>query len=64
MHTIEITNPLEARRCSYAQYRGEKAKLMLNGLLVTGLVRAVKEDRSGTPTRWIVTVIPKQGIAG
>jgi hypothetical protein len=63
MQTIEITDPLEARRCRYAQYRGERARLMLNGLPVTGMIRAVKEDRSGIPTRWIVTVVPKQSIA-
>jgi hypothetical protein len=63
MQIIEITNPIEARRCRYAQYRGEKARLMLNGLQVTGMVRAVKEDRSSTPTRWIVTVTPGQDIA-
>jgi hypothetical protein len=28
MQTIEITSPIEARRCRYAQYRGEKARLM------------------------------------
>jgi hypothetical protein len=33
---------------------------MLNGLPVTGMVCAVKEDRSSTLTRWIVTVISKQ----
>jgi len=25
---FEITNPKEVRRCRYAQYRGEKARLM------------------------------------
>jgi hypothetical protein len=63
MQTIEITDPLEARRCRYAQFRGEKATLILNGLPVTGMVRSVKEDKSSTPTRWTVTVVPKQGIA-
>ena len=63
MQIIEITDPLEARRCRYAQYRGQKARLMLNGLPVTGMIRAVKEDRSSNPTRWTVTVVPKQGIA-
>jgi hypothetical protein len=63
MQPIEITDPIEARRCRYAQYRGESATLMLNGLSVTGTVRAVKEDRSSTPQRWIVTVVAKQGVA-
>jgi hypothetical protein len=63
MQTIEITDPKEARRCRYAQYRGEKATLMLNGLSVTGMVRSGKEDKSSTPMRWIISVVPKQGIA-
>jgi hypothetical protein len=63
MQTVEITDPTEARRCRYAQYRGEKVRLMLNGLPITGMVRAVLEDRSRIPTRWIVSVVPKQGIA-
>jgi hypothetical protein len=63
MQNIEITDPIEARRCRYAQYRGEKARVMLNGLPVTGMARSVKEDKSTTPTRWTVTVVPNQGIA-
>jgi hypothetical protein len=51
MRTIEITDPKEARRCRYAQYRGEKATLMLNGLSVTGMVCSVREDNSNTPMR-------------
>jgi hypothetical protein len=56
MQTIEITDPLEARRCRYAQYRGHKSRLVLNGVAVTGIVRAVMEDKSSTPTRWTVTI--------
>jgi hypothetical protein len=63
MQTIEITDPIEARRCRYAQYRGEKARLMLNGMAVTGMVRSVMEVKSSNHTRWIVSVVPKQGIA-
>jgi hypothetical protein len=63
MQTIEITDPIEARRCRYAQYRGEKATVMLNGLPVTGMVRSVMKIKSSDPTRWTVSVVPKQGIA-
>ena len=63
MQTIEIYDQIEVRRCRYALYRGELATVVLNGLRVTGLVRSVKEDKSSTPTRWTVTVAPKQGIA-
>jgi hypothetical protein len=63
MNTVEITDPIEARRSRYAQYRGVKATLILNGLPVTGMVRSVMEVKSSNPTRWIVSVVPKQGIA-
>jgi hypothetical protein len=63
MQTIEITDPKEARRCRYAQYRGEKATLMLNGLSVTGMVCSVREDKSSIPMRWIISVVSRQGIA-
>jgi hypothetical protein len=63
MQTIEITNPIEARRCRYAQYRGEKVRLILNGLPIMGMVHSVMEVKSSDPTRWLVRVVPKQGIA-
>jgi hypothetical protein len=63
MQTIEITDPVEARRGRYAQYRGEKATVILNGLPVTGMVRSVMEVKSSNPTRWTVTVVSRQGIA-
>jgi hypothetical protein len=59
MQKFEIIDPKLARRCRYAQYRGEKTKLTIEGLPVTGMVRSVLEDRSRTPTRWIVTVVPR-----
>jgi hypothetical protein len=63
MQNIEISDPIEARRVRYAQYRGAKTTLILNGLRVTGMVRSVMEVKSSNPTRWIVSVVPKQGIA-
>ena len=48
---------------SRAQYRGEKATVILNGLPITGMVRSVMEVPSSNLTRWIVSVVPKQGIA-
>jgi hypothetical protein len=56
MQIIETTDPKEARRCRYAQYRRQKATLTLMGSTITGLVQSVMEDRSFSPTRWIVTV--------
>jgi hypothetical protein len=63
MQAIEITDPVEAQRCRYAQYRGQKATVMLNGLPVTGMVRSVMEVKSSNPMRWTVTVVLKQGMA-
>jgi hypothetical protein len=63
MQTIEITDPIEAQRGRRAQYRGQKATVILNGLRVTGMVRSVMEVPSSNPTRWIISVVPKQGIA-
>jgi hypothetical protein len=63
MQSIEITDPKEARRCRFAQYRGMKATVMLNGLPVTGMVRSVSEHKSSSPMRWAVTVVPRQGMA-
>jgi hypothetical protein len=63
MQSIEITDPIEARRCRFAQFKGQKATVMLNGLPVTGMVRSVKEHQSSNPMRWTVTVVPKQGMA-
>jgi hypothetical protein len=63
MQTIETTDPKEARRARYAQYRNQKATFTLMGSTVTGMVRSVNEDGSGTLKRWTVTVVGMQGIA-
>jgi len=62
VHTIEITDPSEARRCRFAQYRGQKAILILNGEPVTGMIRAVKENSSSTPKRWTVILVGGSGM--
>ncbi|MDB5517383.1 MAG: hypothetical protein JWQ17_4141 [Tardiphaga sp.] len=59
MHTIETTDPREARRCRYAQFGGRAMTLNVRGSDITGLVRSVKEDRSATPTRWTIIVVAK-----
>jgi hypothetical protein len=63
MQPIDIADPIEARRCRFAQYRGLKATVMLNRMPVTGMVRSVMEVKSSNPMRWTVTVVPKQGMA-
>jgi hypothetical protein len=63
MQTFETTDAKVAIRCRYDQHRGKKTTLTVAGSLVTGLVRSVMEVRSSKPTRWIVTVIARPGIA-
>ena len=53
------TNPIEARRSRYAQYRGQVATLTFGPATVKGVVRSVKEDKSSIPVRWLVTVVPQ-----
>jgi hypothetical protein len=59
VQTVEISSPVEARRCRLAQYRGRTAMLTLNGSTILAVVHSVTEDRSGGPQRWIVTIIPQ-----
>lgn len=63
MQQIETTDPVEARRARRAQYRGQQARLTLSGSALTGYVRSVMEDRSSSPTRWIVTLVAMQRVA-
>jgi hypothetical protein len=63
LQAIETTDPIEARRARFAQYRGGKARFTLMGSTITGIVRSVMEVRSSAPKRWIITVIAMQSIA-
>jgi hypothetical protein len=63
MQAIEITDPIEARRCRFPQYRAQTATVMLNRMRVTGMIRSVMEVKSSNPMRWTVTVVSKQGMA-
>jgi hypothetical protein len=63
MQIFETTDPKLARRCRYAQYRNEKTTLTIKGSPVTGLVRSVREDRSSSPTRWVVAFVEQRSIA-
>jgi hypothetical protein len=59
VQTVETSDSNEAQRCRRAQYSGLPTTVNLNGPTVLGLVRSVKEDRSGSAPRWFVTIIPK-----
>jgi len=63
MQTLETTDVKEARRSRIAQFSGRAATLKVGGSSVTGIVRAVKEDKSGETPRWIVTVLAQQARA-
>jgi hypothetical protein len=63
MQTLETTDAKVARRCRYDQHRFQETTLTIGGSLVTGLVHSVLEIKSSTPTRWLLTLIAKPGIA-
>jgi hypothetical protein len=52
---VEVTNPIEARRAKYSQYGGLQKTIVLNGELVSGIVKSVVAVPSASPARWIVT---------
>jgi hypothetical protein len=63
MQTFETIDAKVARRWRYAQHRGRKASVAVEGSVVTGFVHSVMEVKSSKPTRWIITVIVKPSIA-
>jgi hypothetical protein len=64
MQTFETTDLKVVTRCRYAQYRGLKATLRVKGIVVTGLVRSLREDKSSNPVRWIITLaVAKRSVA-
>ena len=63
MKTFETTDQTLARRCRFAQYRNERATLTIEGSLVTGLVRSVREVPPSLPVRWVITVVTKKNVA-
>jgi hypothetical protein len=63
MKTFETTDQTLARRCRFAQYRNEKATVTIEGSLVTGLLRSVREVASSLPARWVVTIVTKISVA-
>jgi len=62
LQTFEIADRKIVSRCRYAQYRGEKITLSLEGMLVTGLVHSIRHHQVGR--RWIITlVVSKPSLA-
>ena len=60
IQTIETSDPNEAKRCRFAQFYGRIESVTSDEMSVTGLVRSVKEDRSASTARWIITIIPQK----
>jgi hypothetical protein len=59
---FEIADRKIVNSCRYAQYRGEKTTLNLEGMLVTGLVHSLRQHEVGR--RWIITLaVAKQSLA-
>jgi hypothetical protein len=63
MKPFETTDQALARRCRFAQYRNEKATVTIEGSLVTGLVRSVREVAYSRPARWVVTIVTNINVA-
>jgi len=57
MQTLETTDPKEAWRCRIAQYSGTSRRLTVGAKSVTGIVRSIREVRSGTRPTWIITIL-------
>jgi hypothetical protein len=57
MLTLETTDLKEARRSRIAQFSGRSAELKVGGTSVTGMVKAVREDKTSDVPRWLVTVV-------
>jgi hypothetical protein len=59
MMTLETTDLKEARRCRIAQFSGASRTLKVGETFITGIVRSVREDKSGTRRAWVITVLPR-----
>jgi hypothetical protein len=58
MFTFETTDQKEVRRFRIAQFNGRTATVRSGGSTVTGHVRSVLENKSSTPPRWTITIVP------
>jgi hypothetical protein len=56
--TLETTDLKEVKRCRIAQFNGTSRTLNVGETFVTGIVRSIREDKSGTRPAWIITILP------
>jgi hypothetical protein len=60
MFTFETADQKEVRRFRIAQFNGRLASVKSGGTTITGHVRSVLESKSGTPARWMITIVPSE----
>ena len=58
MFTFETADQKEVRRLRIAQFNGRPTTVRSDGTAITGHVRSIQEQESGTPQRWTITIIP------
>lgn len=58
MFTFETADQKEVRRLRIAQFNGRPTTVRTNGTAITGHIRSIQEQESGTPQRWTITMIP------
>jgi hypothetical protein len=60
MVTFETADQKQVRRFRIAQFNGRTATFRSSGSTVTGVVRSIVENRTGTLPVWVVTLIPSE----
>ncbi len=60
MQAIETSDPIEAKRARFAQYRGGIVQFSMMGMTLNGIVQSVVEV---APKQWIVKVLTKGRVA-
>jgi hypothetical protein len=58
MFTFETTDEKEVRRFRIAQFNGRTATARSGASTITGHVRAILQNKSSVPARWIITIAP------
>ena len=60
MFTFETTDLKEVRRFRIAQFNGRVATVRSGGSTVTGHVQSILERKLSVPTRWAITIAPRE----
>ncbi|MDR3464554.1 MAG: hypothetical protein P4M07_01285 [Xanthobacteraceae bacterium] len=62
MQTVEITDAIDVRRCKRALYFGRPVTLEREGAVVSGLVRAIRQDPEHGD-RYVATIVVSRTAA-